>query len=116
MFPTKLSGCVVFAVLGNMAFELNQPIKDVVKDSLGLSFIAFPAAIARFQYVPQLFAFLFFLMFVSLGMGGVTALTSTLNTILADFKPTWNKTAINAAVCFLGFLSGLPYLTPVSFI
>ena len=71
-------------------------------------------AIAKFDYVPQLFAVLFFLMLITLGLGSATGLTSAVIAIIADNKPNWNKTYITLGVCIFGFLIGLVYLTPVS--
>ena len=59
-------------VLGNLANELNVPIEEVIKSGQGLAFISYPTAIAKFDYVPQLFAVLFFLMLFTLGLGSAT--------------------------------------------
>ena len=100
--------------MGNLAKELNVPVKDVIKSGTGLAFISYPSAIAKFDYVPQLFAVLFFLMLLTLGLGSATGLTSAVIAIVADNKPEWNKTYVTAGVCVSGFLIGLVYLTPVS--
>ena len=101
--------------MGNLAYELNVPVDQVIKSGTGLAFISYPSAIAKFDYVPQLFAVLFFLMLVTLGLGSATGLTSAVIAIIADNKPSWNKTYVTGAVCISGFLIGLVYLTPVSF-
>ena len=94
----------------------HAPVDQVIKSGTGLAFISYPSAIAKFDYVPQLFAVLFFLMLVTLGLGSATGLTSAVIAIIADNKPSWNKTYVTGAVCISGFLIGLVYLTPVSFI
>lgn len=38
-FTSLLAGCVIFAVLGNMAYENGEDIKDVVTGGPGLAFI-----------------------------------------------------------------------------
>ena len=65
-------GFTIFSVLGNLANELNVPIEEVIKSGQGLAFISYPTAIAKFDYVPQLFAVLFFLMLFTLGLGSAT--------------------------------------------
>lgn len=70
-------------------------------------------AIAKFDYVPQLFAVLFFLMLFTLGLGSSTGLISSVIAIIADNRPDWNKTYVAAFVCLAGFLIGLVYITPV---
>jgi len=101
-------------VLGNLAEELNVPIEKVIKSGTGLAFISYPMAIAKFDYVPQLFAVLFFLMLMTLGLGSSAGLISSLIAIISDTNPGWNKTYVAAIVCVSGFLVGLVYLTPVS--
>lgn len=52
-FTSLLSGCTVFGVLGNLAFQLNVPPKDVVNGGgTGLAFISYPDAISKFDAVP----------------------------------------------------------------
>ncbi len=89
-------------------------MEDVIKSGTGLAFISYPMAIAKFDYVPQLFAVMFFLMLFTLGLGSSTGLISAVIAIIADSRPGWNKTYIAAFVCFCGFLIGLVYITPVS--
>lgn len=49
-----LAGITVFSILGNLAKESGKPIAQVVqKGGLGLAFISYPEAIARFDAVPQ---------------------------------------------------------------
>ena len=83
---------------------------------LGLAFISYPMAIAKFDWFPQIFAVLFFLMLITLGLGSATGLTSAVIAIIADNKPEWNKTYVTLGVCICGFLIGTVYLTPVSVI
>jgi len=111
-FTSVLAGFTIFSVLGNLAQELNVPIEDVIKSGQGLAFISYPTAIAKFDYVPQLFAVLFFLMLFTLGLGSATGLISAVIAIVADNRPDWNRTYVAAFVCFSGFLIGLIYITP----
>lgn len=46
-FTSLLGGFTIFAILGNLANNINQEIKDVVKDSMGLAFITYPEAISK---------------------------------------------------------------------
>lgn len=61
----------------------------------------------------QLFAVLFFLMLLTLGVGSAAALTSNVITIVCDQFPKWKKVYVTLAVCISGFLIGLVYVTPV---
>ncbi|KAH8339693.1 hypothetical protein KR074_009026, partial [Drosophila pseudoananassae] len=108
-----LGGITIFAILGNLAHNLNiENIRDVVRSGTGLAFISYPDAISKFQAVPQLFSVLFFFMLFVLGIGSIVALQSTIVTIICDqFKGLkyW-KVALGTSIC--GFLMGLVYVTP----
>ena len=116
-FPNvSFSGCTVFAVLGNYAHELGvENVGKVVDGGAGLTFIAYPTAIANLP-VPQLFSVLFFLMFVTLGLGSVAGLIANIVSLICDSRTSWNKLLVTAIVCTFGFLLGLIYVTPVSIV
>ena len=49
-----LAGLTIFAILGNLKYELQaESMDDVVKAGAGLAFIAYPTAIAKLDYIPQ---------------------------------------------------------------
>ncbi|KAL7743728.1 hypothetical protein ACLKA6_016789 [Drosophila palustris] len=108
-----LGGITIFAILGNLAHNLQiENIRDVVRSGTGLAFISYPDAISKFQAVPQLFSVLFFFMLFVLGIGSIVALQSTIVTIICDQFKSWKywKVALTTSVC--GFLMGLVYITP----
>ena len=107
-----LAGFVIFSILGNLAHELGVPVSDVVDSGPGLAFVSYPSALAKFDFLPQLFSVLFFLMLVTLGLGSATGLTSGIIAVVADLNPRWNKTVITAIICIAGFAIGLVYVTP----
>ena len=107
-----LAGFVIFSILGNLAFELQVPVKDVVDSGPGLAFVSYPSALAKFDFLPQLFSVLFFLMLVTLGLGSATGLTSGIIAVVCDINPRWNKTLVTGIICLLGFGVGLFYVTP----
>ncbi|XP_037950720.1 sodium-dependent nutrient amino acid transporter 1 [Teleopsis dalmanni] len=108
-----LSGIIIFGILGNLAYENNtDDIKSVVKGGTGLAFISYPDAIAKFTFVPQIFAVLFFLMLFVLGVGSNVGMASCILTVLKDqFTKTkhWIFVVCIAVVCY-GI--GLIYITP----
>ncbi|XP_072022160.1 sodium- and chloride-dependent taurine transporter-like [Amphiura filiformis] len=61
------SGFVIFAVLGFMAGQQNVGVGEVAKGGPGLAFIAYPEAVAQMP-LPQLWAVLFFIMILLLGI------------------------------------------------
>ncbi|XP_034489677.1 sodium-dependent nutrient amino acid transporter 1 [Drosophila innubila] len=108
-----LGGITIFAILGNLAHNLQiENIRDVIRSGTGLAFISYPDAISKFQAVPQLFSVLFFFMLFVLGIGSIVALQSTIVTIICDQFKSWKywKVAMTTSIC--GFLMGLVYITP----
>ncbi|OXA50584.1 Sodium-dependent nutrient amino acid transporter 1 [Folsomia candida] len=107
-----LAGVTIFSVLGNLAYELGKEIEDVASAGPGLAFVSYPEAISKFQFVPQLFAVLFFLMLFTLGVGSATSLTNAIITVIHDQFSSIEKKWITTVVCIVGFFSGLIYVTP----
>ncbi|XP_046989692.1 sodium-dependent nutrient amino acid transporter 1-like [Schistocerca americana] len=108
-----LAGCTIFSILGNLAYEMGiDDISAVVNSGTGLAFISYPDAIAKFEFVPQLFAVLFFFMLFVLGVGSAVALDSAVNTIIRDDFPSIKQWMVAALTCVGGFLTGLVYITP----
>ncbi|CAH2037457.1 unnamed protein product, partial [Iphiclides podalirius] len=111
-FTSLLSGITIFGILGNLAYELNQEVGQVVgSGGTGLAFISYPDAIAK-TFQPQLFSVLFFLMMSVLGVGSAVALLSTINTVMLDSFPRIPTIIMSAICCSGGFLVGLVYVTP----
>jgi len=108
-----LAGAITFAILGHLAHMLDVPIDHVVKSGgAGLAFISYPEVIASFGVAPQLFAVLFFLMLITLGMGSASGMVNTVTTVVRDAFPSVSKSIVVGLVCLLGFLAGLVYTTP----
>lgn len=109
-----LAGFTTFAILGHLAEQLGvDSVGDVVKGGgTSLAFVSYPDVLARFDWVPQLFAVLFFLMLFTLGVGSASALTGCIITIICDAFPHFKKWLVTLAVCIAGFLLGLFYVTP----
>ncbi|KAK7869294.1 hypothetical protein R5R35_000904 [Gryllus longicercus] len=111
-FTSLLAGCTIFAILGNLAHEMGvDEIDSVVKAGAGLAFISYPDAIAKFDAVPQLFAVLFFLMLLSLGLGSAVALVSVVVTIITDNFPQLKQFVVMIVVCVVSFGISIVYVT-----
>ena len=54
-----VAGCAVFAILGNLQYELSQDagrsldFNKIIKSGPELVFVAYPQAIAKFEYCPR---------------------------------------------------------------
>ncbi|XP_014233935.1 sodium-dependent nutrient amino acid transporter 1-like isoform X1 [Trichogramma pretiosum] len=112
MFTSFFSGLIIFGILGNLAHELNTDIDRVVRGGTGLAFISYPDAIAKFTWMPQFFAVIFFVMLFVLGIGSAAGLASSVIAIIHDYKPHWKMIHVSSGVVISEFLIGLIYVTP----
>lgn len=114
-FTSLLAGVTVFGILGSLAANVGKPIEKVIKSGAGLAFISYPDAIAKFEHVPQLFSVLFFVMLLTLGIGSCVGMHAAAVTAVWDHFPKQKYWKFVLGGCIIGFLSGLVYVTPVSF-
>nr|CAI5847616.1 unnamed protein product [Callosobruchus analis] len=85
-----LAGFVVFSVIGFMAHETGMPISTVVTGGPGLAFITYPAAISLMPW-PNLWAVLFFLMLLTLGLDSMFVTVETVVSAIIDDFPHLRK-------------------------
>ncbi|KAH8275475.1 hypothetical protein KR026_008293 [Drosophila bipectinata] len=110
-----IAGCITFGILGNLARETGvSDIGSVVKGGAGLAFISYPEAIAKFEFVPQMFAVLFFLMLFVLGIGSTVGMGSCILRVIRDqfgprSPPIWK---LASGLAILGFSVSIVYMTP----
>lgn len=113
LFASITSGCITFGILGNLAAQTNaKDIATVVQGGAGLAFISYPDAISKFEFFPQIFAVLFFLMLFVLGVGSTVGMASCIIRVIRDqftALPSWILTVF---VALIGFFVSLVYITP----
>ncbi|XP_050737516.1 sodium-dependent nutrient amino acid transporter 1-like isoform X2 [Eriocheir sinensis] len=107
-----LAGVTIFAILGNLAHDLDTDIKDVVRGGGGLAFVSYPDALAKFTWAPQLFAVLFFLMLLTLGVGSMSGMVCCISAIISSHMPATKSVCVTLGICVSGFFLGLVYVTP----
>ena len=105
-----LSGFGVFAILGFMSVSQNQPLDEVVTQSIGLAFVAYPKAISLIGDAGPLFGMLFFL---SLTVAGVSSAISIVEAFVsgAEDKFGINRKMLATVLCILGFAGGIIFTT-----
>jgi solute carrier family 6 amino acid transporter-like protein 5/7/9/14 len=107
-----LASIVIFATLGNSAYELGVPVETVAKGGQGLAFVAYPEALSHLP-VPQFWSFFFFLMLFLLGLDSEFALFETFLCAVYDAFPKLrrHKVLVTSGLCLVCFLLGLPCIT-----
>ncbi|XP_060065225.1 sodium- and chloride-dependent glycine transporter 1-like [Ylistrum balloti] len=104
------AGLVIFSVLGFMAHETGVDIEKVVTQGPGLTFVAYPEAVAKLPISP-LWAVLFFLMLFTIGLDSQFGMFETMTSAFVDEFPDLlknRKEMFTAFMCFLEFLLGIP--------
>ncbi|TRY85112.1 hypothetical protein DNTS_023050, partial [Danionella cerebrum] len=110
-----VAGFAIFSVLGFMAYEQNVPIEAVAESGPGLAFIAYPKAVTMMPWAP-LWAALFFMMLIFLGLDSQFVCVESLVTAIVDMYPKTFRVGYRRELLILGmsvasFLLGLIMLT-----
>jgi NSS family neurotransmitter:Na+ symporter len=103
-----VAGIAVFATLGAMSVAASVPVDGVISEgTVGLSFIAFPYALAQLPYSAY-FGVVFFLALITLGIDSAFSITESVLASLVD-KTGWHRTATLMGLSFVGLCAGLVY-------
>ncbi|XP_055701894.1 sodium- and chloride-dependent glycine transporter 1-like [Phlebotomus papatasi] len=106
------AGLVIFSIIGFLAHELHEDVKEVVDQGAGLAFIVYPEVVTRLPVAP-LWSILFFVMLLTLGLDSQFALMETVTTAILDKFPKLRqlKIWVVLVVAILGYLGGLGFTT-----
>ncbi|XP_032833846.1 sodium- and chloride-dependent glycine transporter 2 [Petromyzon marinus] len=107
------AGFVIFSVIGFMAHLLKVDIQQVADEGPGLAFVVYPEALTHLPISP-LWAILFFLMLLTLGLDTMFATLETIVTSVADEFPKYlraHKPLFTMCACIIMFILGFPMLT-----
>lgn len=106
---SMLAGVMIFAVLGNMAFETGQAVSDVAGAGVGLAFITIPAAINTMP-APAFFGTLFFLCLTMAGVSSHISIVEAVCSSLID-KFSWSRKKTVSIICAFGFIVTILFTT-----
>ena len=104
-----LTGFGVFAILGFMAHTEGVAISEVVTQSIGLAFVAYPKAISLMPG-GNLFGALFFLCLVVAGLSSAVSIMEAFASAIID-KFDVNRKLLITYISVLGFVGGIVFTT-----
>lgn len=106
------AGFVIFSYLGFIASELGEEVNDVASGGTTLAFVVYPFAVTKMP-VSTLWAILFFIMLVTLGVDSQFVLVETVTTSFLDLFPRTRRFKAFVVMVFCGifFLLGLTLTT-----
>ncbi|XP_033995295.1 sodium- and chloride-dependent GABA transporter 2-like [Trematomus bernacchii] len=110
-----VAGFAIFSALGFMAYEQNTDISKVAESGPGLAFIAYPRAVAMMPF-PQLWAVLFFVMIILLGLDSEFVGLEAIVTAISDTNPSFfhvghRRKLLLLAISVFSFFVGLVMIT-----
>lgn len=111
-FISIFGGVVIFSVLGNMAFQLDVPVPEVVQSAFGLAFVVYPQALSLIEF-PRFWSVTFFAMLFLLAIDSEFGFVEAALTPLKDEISTFRayETTLATVCCIFLFLMGLPIAT-----
>jgi neurotransmitter:Na+ symporter, NSS family len=103
------AGIAVFSVLGFMAASQGKPISEVVSQSIGLAFVAYPKAVSL---IPggNIFGAIFFLCLVVAGLSSSISIIEAFISATVD-KFGFSRKPLITLVTILGFLGSIIFTT-----
>lgn len=104
------AGFAIFATLGYISIVSGKPVDEVVKQSIGLAFVAYPEAINKLPAMRPLFGAIFFLALALAGLSSAISLTEAFVAALADKFHMERRRAVSI-LCGIGFLLSLVFTT-----
>ena len=103
------AGFAVFSVLGFMAAEQGKPLADVVADSVGLAFIAYPMAVGMMPG-GNIFGAIFFLCLFIAGMSSSISIMEAFTAALVD-KFGYRRRTVVHFLSIAGFMGSIIFAT-----
>ncbi len=103
------AGLAVFSVLGFMATSHGKPVSEIVSQSIGLAFVAYPKAVSL---IPggNLFGAIFFLCLVVAGLSSSISIIEAFTSAMVD-KFGLRRKPLITVVSILGFLGSIIFTT-----
>ncbi len=104
------AGLGVFSILGYMAHTTSQDVREIVSQSIGLAFVAYPKAISMLPYFSHLFGLMFFGILVIAGLSSAISILEAFTAAIID-KFHYPRKIVISVLSLLGFLGGIVFAT-----
>ncbi len=104
------AGFAVFGTLGYMAHQTGKPFSEVVTQSIGLAFVAYPKAISLMPTFSRLFGILFFTTLVVAGITSSISILEAFSSAVMDKYRVTRKLVVSV-LSVVGFLGGIIFTT-----
>lgn len=101
-FFSLFAGFAVFGTLGYMAHSTGLPVSEVVSESIGLAFVAYPQAISLMPAFAKIFGIIFFSSLVIAGLSSGISLVEAFSSAVMD-KFQYPRKVVVSVVCLSGF-------------
>ncbi|MFH1317804.1 MAG: sodium-dependent transporter [Candidatus Omnitrophota bacterium] len=105
-----IAGFCVFSTLGYMASRSGVPVSELAASGPSLAFIVFPKALSLIPFA-SVFAVLFFVMLITLGIDSAFSLVEAASTVIHDRYSHIRKEDVSLYVCVFGFICGIIFAT-----
>ncbi len=105
-----IAGLAVFGTLGYMAGVRGVGVGEVVDQSVGLAFVAYPQAISIIPAFPHIFGVLFFGILVFAGLSSSISIVEAFASSVMD-KFHYSRKSVVSVLCLAGFLGGIIFTT-----
>jgi len=103
-----LAGFAVFGTLGYMATTTGVEVSEVVSESIGLAFVAYPKAISLMPAFSKVFGVLFFTSLVIAGLSSAISLVEAFSAAVID-KFNYSRKSVVSVVCISGFMLSIMF-------
>lgn len=101
-----IAGFAVFGTLGYMSYSTGKPVSEVVKESIGLAFVAYPQAISLLPAFANVFGVIFFSTLVVAGLSSAISLVEAFTSAVID-KFHYPRKVVVSTLCIAGFLGSM---------
>ena len=109
-FYSIFAGFAVFGVLGYMSASTGQPFSEVVQESIGLAFVAYPQAISLMPALANIFGMLFFATLVVAGLSSSISILEAFTSAIID-KFHYPRKVVVTVLSIVGFLGSIVFAT-----